>query len=202
MSNSRAVTQMRTQQETVTKTTQNQRANHCQVGPATPTILFPANHRSPPHLPLPCSSPRPALSTPPPPTLSPPLLETVFKQKNAVVCSEGCACRLMPTPGFSRRPVLFLALISGCWKFGNRCLKPCKDFRLQTLGRKVERDRPSFPPLSPCLAVPPLQLLCSRTDYRNNTVNSAVKVHSTDMHIHNRKQTLTAERNPSLFFTS
>lgn len=80
------------------------------------------------HLTSLCPAPPLAQPFPPPPPLSPPLLETVFKQKNAVVCSEGCACRLMPTPGFSRRPVLFLALISGCWKFGNRCLKPCKRF--------------------------------------------------------------------------
>lgn len=71
--------------------------------------------RAPPLKPLPC------------PPLSPPLREAVFKQRNVVVFLAGCACRLMPTPGFSRRPVLFLALISG-WKFGNRCLKPCKRF--------------------------------------------------------------------------
>lgn len=115
----------RTRQQNLTKmrVTQNQTVKHWQVGPAAPTISFPAN-LSPPHPHSLC--PAPPLPHPPPD--SPPLLKTFFKQKNAVVCSEGCACRLMPTPGFSRRPVLFLALISGCWKFGNRCLKPCKRF--------------------------------------------------------------------------
>lgn len=99
--------------------TQNQTVKLCQVGSSTPIVSNPP----PPHLSLPCSSPRPA-----PPALSPPLREALFKQKNVVVFLAGCACRLLPTPGFSRRPVLFLALISGCWKFGNRCLKPCKRF--------------------------------------------------------------------------
>lgn len=39
---------------------------------------------------------------------------------------------------------LVKALISGCWLFGNRCLKPAKDFRHQTK-REVERHSPFLP---------------------------------------------------------
>lgn len=56
----------------------------------------------------------------------------------------GYTCRLMPTLWFSRRSVLLKALISGCWLFGNRCLKPAKDFRHQT-EREVERHSPFLP---------------------------------------------------------
>ncbi len=61
-----------------------------------------------------------------------------------VVTLLGCTCRLMPTLWFSRRSVLLKALISGCWLFGNRCLKPAKDFRHQTQ-REVERHSPFLP---------------------------------------------------------
>lgn len=130
MSNCRSLT-LRTRQQNLTKThmTPNQTAKCWQVGPTTPTIMFPANLLTPP---LPSPHLTPPLAQP----YSPHLLEGFLKLKNAVgvfflsffFSSAGCACRLMPTPGFSRRPVLFLALISGCWKFGNRCLKPCKRF--------------------------------------------------------------------------
>lgn len=39
---------------------------------------------------------------------------------------------------------LVKALISGCWLFGNRCLKPAKYFRHQTK-REVERHSPFLP---------------------------------------------------------
>lgn len=61
-----------------------------------------------------------------------------------VVTLLGYTCRLMPTLWFSRRSVLLKALISGCWLFGNRCLKPAKDFRHQT-EREVERRSPFLP---------------------------------------------------------
>lgn len=61
-----------------------------------------------------------------------------------VVTLLGYTCRLMPTLWFSRRSVLLKALISGCWLFGNRCLKPAKDFRHQT-EREVERHSPFLP---------------------------------------------------------
>lgn len=61
-----------------------------------------------------------------------------------VVTLLGCTCRLMPTLWFSRRSVLLKALISGCWLFGNRCLKLAKDFRHQTQ-REVERHSPFLP---------------------------------------------------------
>lgn len=130
--------------------TQNQTVKLWQVGSSTPIISNPP----PPHLPLPCSSP-------PSPALSPPLREAFFKQKNVVVFLAGCACRLLPTPGFSRRPVLFLALISGCWKFGNRCLKPCKRFLTSNAGAESRKRSPFLPSplaLSCCASSPaPLQ---------------------------------------------